>query len=90
MDISSQHSDLELQAHSLHPTLLISTFKERHVRKIGFYIYIYMYIYIFFLRYETEHLFSFGKCDSMDYTVHGILQGRILEWVAFPFSRGFS
>ena len=24
----------------------------------------------------------------MDYTVHGILQARILEWVAFPFSRG--
>ena len=23
----------------------------------------------------------------MDYTVHGILQARILEWVAFPFSR---
>ena len=27
-------------------------------------------------------------CDPMDYTVHGILQVRILEWVAFPFSRG--
>ena len=26
----------------------------------------------------------------MDYTVHGILQTRILEWVAFPFSRGSS
>ena len=25
-----------------------------------------------------------------DYTVHGILQARILEWVAFPFSRGSS
>ena len=29
-------------------------------------------------------------CDSMDYTVHRILQARILEWVAFPFSRGSS
>ena len=29
-------------------------------------------------------------CDSMDDTVHGILQARILEWVAFPFSRGSS
>ena len=29
-------------------------------------------------------------CDSVDYTVHGILQARILEWVAFPFSRGSS
>ena len=26
----------------------------------------------------------------MDYTVHGILQARILELVAFPFFRGFS
>ena len=26
-------------------------------------------------------------CDPMDYTVCGILQTRILEWVAFPFSR---
>ena len=25
-------------------------------------------------------------CNPMDYTVHGILQARILEWVAFPFS----
>jgi len=23
----------------------------------------------------------------MDYTIYGILQARILEWVAFPFSR---
>ena len=29
-------------------------------------------------------------CDPMDYIVHGILQARILEWVAFPFSRGSS
>ena len=26
----------------------------------------------------------------MDYTVHGVLQARILEWLAIPFSRGFS
>ena len=29
-------------------------------------------------------------CDPMDYTVYGILQVRMLEWVAFPFSRGSS
>ena len=29
-------------------------------------------------------------CDPMDHTVHGILQARILEWVAFHFSRGSS
>ena len=29
-------------------------------------------------------------CDLMDYTIHGILQARILQWVVFPFSRGSS
>ena len=29
-------------------------------------------------------------CDPMDCIVHGILQARILECVAFPFSRGSS
>ena len=29
-------------------------------------------------------------CNPMDYTVHVILQARILEWLAFPFSRGSS
>ena len=29
-------------------------------------------------------------CDPMGYTVHGILQARILECVAFLFSRGSS
>ena len=47
---------------------------------------------------KTQHikilewkLFSHVQlCDLMDYTVHGILQARIMEWVAFPFSRGSS
>ena len=26
-------------------------------------------------------------CDPMNYIVHGIVQARILEWIAFPFSR---
>ena len=29
-------------------------------------------------------------CNPMNYTVHGILQARMLEWVAIPFSRGSS
>ena len=29
-------------------------------------------------------------CNPMDYTVHGILQARTLEWLAFSFSRGSS
>ena len=26
-------------------------------------------------------------CNPVNYTVHGILQARMLEWVAFPFPR---
>ena len=29
-------------------------------------------------------------CDPVDYTVHGILQAIILEWVAIPLSKGSS
>ena len=29
-------------------------------------------------------------CHPMGYIAHGILQARILEWIAFPFSRGSS
>ena len=53
----------------------------------------------------TEALFTLAKtsvqfssvaqwcptlCNPMDYTVYEILQARILEWVAYPFSRGSS
>ena len=29
-------------------------------------------------------------CDRMDYTVHGVLQAKLLEWFAMPSSRGSS
>ena len=29
-------------------------------------------------------------CNSMDYTIHGILQARTVKWIAVPFSRGSS
>ena len=29
-------------------------------------------------------------CDPMDCTFHGVLQTGIRQWVAVPFSRGFS
>ena len=45
----------------------------------------YMYIYI---RKSLSRVLTL--CDPLDYTVHGILQARILEWVAVPFSRGSS
>ena len=43
---------------------------------------------IFLIAFESRSVVS--DCDPMDYTVHGILQARILEWVAVSFSRGSS
>ena len=42
-----------------------------------------------FLKVKVTQLYLI-LCDPMDYTVQGILQARILEWVAFPFSRASS
>ena len=48
----------------------------------------------FFFRYFACFIFiylnffvSMTLCDPMYFTVHGILQARILVWVDFPFSR---
>ena len=36
---------------------------------------------------QPENQSCLTLCDPTDYTVHGILQARILDWVGFPFSR---
>ena len=36
---------------------------------------------------DSESRSVVSLCIPIDYTVHGILQARILEWVTFPFSR---
>ena len=44
---------------------------------------IYIYIYIYMKVAQS----CLTLCNPMDYTIHGILQARILACVAFPFSR---
>ena len=44
-----------------------------------------MCIYIYEVKVKVAQLCP-TLSDIMDYTVHGILQARILEWVAFPLS----
>ena len=39
---------------------------------------------------KWSHLFMSSFLWPLDYRVHGVLQARILEWVAVPFSRGSS
>ena len=41
-------------------------------------------------KWKWKSLSHVQLCDRMDCTVHGILQARVMEWVAFPFSRGSS
>ena len=59
-------------------------------------IYIFLWKKCYFLLFNsTDIMWSescsvLSHCDSMNCTVHGILQARILEWVAFPLSRGSS
>ena len=56
----------------------------------------YIYIYIYLIGGKVKATQSCPTlCDSMDYnppgsSVHGILQARMLEWVAISFSRGSS
>ena len=40
--------------------------------------------------YSESHSVMSNSLWPRGYTVHGILQTRILEWVVFPFSRGSS
>ena len=44
------------------------------------------FIYLYTLKVKVTHSCP-TLCNPMGYPVHGILQTRILEWVAFPFSR---
>ena len=60
---------------------------------IYIYIYIYMCVCVCVCVLFTQSCLTL--CNPMDYSppsssVHGILQARILEWVAIPFSRGLS
>ena len=56
-------------------------------------VYIYVYIYMKVKVLVTQLCPTL--CDPLDCSpsvssVHGILQAKILEWVAIPFSRGSS
>ena len=57
--------------------------------EIIFFRYIYMMMIYMMMMIKVAQSCP-ALCDPMDYIVHGILQARILEWVAFPFSRGSS
>ena len=67
------------------------------------YFLVFIYIYIFFFWWGRKFLASYysvtqlclALCDPMEYrpsdfSVHGIFQARILEWVAISFSRDSS
>ena len=49
-----------------------------------------LYLLSCFRKWKWKSLLYGTVCDPMNYTVHGILWARILEWLAFPFSRGSS
>ena len=66
----------------------------RMISYLNKHTYMYTYMYTHTHTYTMEGVKVTQSCptlcDPMDYTVHGILQARTLEWVAFPFSKGSS
>ena len=50
----------------------------------------YLATILYKLDYTYRLVMSDSLCDPMDYTVHGVLLARILEWVAVPISKGSS
>ena len=67
--------------------------QQQHIKVSIFVLVITMLLY-FCVGAKSLHL-CLTLCDPMDHSppgssVHGILQARILEWVAMPFSRGSS
>ena len=51
---------------------------------------VFKYLQMWFMEFSKSCSLVSDSLWLMDYTVHGILQARKLEWVAFPFSRGSS
>ena len=50
-------------------------------------VYVYnMYVHVWYIEYESES----HSAMSNSLQLHGILQARMLEWIAFSFSRGSS
>ena len=65
---------------------------ERQILQ-GLFIYtvLYMQLYVRVLVAQScPTLYDPMDCSSSGSSVHGILQARMLEWVAIPFSRGYS
>ena len=54
------------------------------------YVYVYIYIYATWSIQLCLTLCNPIDCKLPDPSVHGILQARVLEWVAISFSRGSS
>ena len=90
---SAQHSGV----HRAHPDSQVSPFSEEHSPSLGL-----MVLPLWsmecaqgFVVIVLVILSCLTLCNPMDYSppgssVHGILQARILEWIAIPFSRGSS
>ena len=76
---------------------LVSKMKGSETGFKEFYNFVYEYEHYVKVKLLVAQLYL-TLCDPMDYklpglypySAHGILQTRILEWVAIPFSSGFS
>ena len=69
------------------------TYSMKPVREEHMSYFFFISVIIIILVHKNNHV-NAQLCPTLwhptDYTAHGILQARTLEWVAFPFSRGSS
>ena len=67
-------------------SLLAILWNSAFYLSLSLYVYVCVCVSILYMKMKVTQL-CLILCNSMDYAAHGILQARILEWVAFPFSR---
>ena len=81
-----------IEVAELHLFVNLSIFIYIHINIIYiWYLYMYIYIYVYMYVYMLSHFSHVQLRDPVDWippssSVHGILQARILEWVAISFS----
>ena len=63
----------------------VVTWMGRESKREGIYVYVYVYVYSL-----AQSCPTLSDCSPPGFSVHGIFQARILEWVAISYSRGSS
>ena len=84
------HDLYAVKEHNVFATSIIHFKKDIFDVKITIFCYLLIQIFNYHISESEGRSVMSDSLRPMDYTVHRTLQARILEWVAVPFSRGYS